>query len=574
MTYKELKEYTKDLKLLYVEDDVAMQKTSSELFKNFFGSIEIANDGLEGLNMYRANKYDLIITDIAMPKMDGIELIKNIRLDDPLIPIIAYSAWNDPSLMTACISLNIDAYLIKPLHSKNFVEAVQKIVFKIQSIKPHANDYSMIDLHKQELRKKYEYDKLTGLRSHIALLEKIENLKNFEIPVIILINIDEFHIYNEIYGLTIGDEILKKFVVLLQNFIKETNFEIYRMGGDEFILFEVSTMIDPDEYVQKIEALIHYIEINPIVIPVIKEAILLSITVGISFDKENSYGKADMAVQEARKQGRQYLGYNSEADRREALQKNLYWREEINKALEEKRVHAFYQPIVNKNQEIIKYEALIRLKQYDVDGSIKLIAPHMFLDFSKISRQYIGLTTVMIQEAFHTMIEKNLHISINLTFHDIENREINRLLRENIHRHHLATKTNFDISSQVIFELLEHPKRDYDLFVDFINEYKRLGVLITIDNFGLGFSDMSKIVSLAPHYVKLDSSLIKNIDSDKHAYSLVKAIVKFTQELGIKTIAEHVSSREIYETVKELGIDEFQGYYFGEPSEEIMLKLQ
>jgi len=570
VTRKELTAFTKKLRLLYVEDDTNMQRTSKELFENFFKEVTIANDGLEGLQCYKESAYDVIITDIAMPNMDGIEFIKNIRLDNPLMPIIAYSAWNDPSLMTACISLNIDAYLIKPLQTKNLLEVIEKIVMKIQSLQHQGENDNFLDTKKEELRTRYEVDELTGLKSHILLLEEIEKLDKYDIPNIILINIDEFHVYNEIYGLTIGDEILKQFAILLQEFVKDYDFELFRMSGDEFILFKASQMIDPDYYVRTIESLIAYIETNPIIIPVVKEAIFLSITIGMSFDKENSYGKADMAVQEARRQGRQYLGYNSEADKRKELQTNLYWKEEINRALEEKRVHAFYQPIVNKNRDVVKYEALIRLKQHEPNGEVKLISPHMFLDFSKISRQYIGLTTIMIQESFKTMIEKNLHISINLTFHDIENREINRLLRDNIHKHHLATRTNFDISSQVIFELLEHPKHDYDLFVNFINEYKQLGVLITIDNFGLGFSDMSKIVSLSPHYVKIDSSLIKNIDTDKHAYSLVKAIVKFTQELGIKTIAEHVSSESIFQAVKELGIDEFQGYLFGRPSEELI----
>jgi len=88
-------------------------------------------------------------------------------------------------------------------------------------------------------------------------------------------------------------------------------------------------------------------------------------------------------------------------------------------------------------------------------------------------------------------------------------------------------------------------------------------------NFGLGFSDMAKMAELAPHYVKIDGSLIKNIDKDKHAYSLVKAIVKFTQELGIKTIAEHVSTKEIFQKAKELLIDEFQGFYISNPVEYI-----
>jgi len=567
MTKKEILNITKNLKLLYVEDDLIMQETSKELFKNFFLEVDIAENGLEALKMYKEHKYDVIITDLSMPHMDGIEMIQHIRKENLTIPIIVFSALNNPSSITACISLNVDAYLLKPMKTQNLIEALEKVTLKVMS----NDNTSSLELV-ANIKRTFNVDKLTGLKSHSLLLDSIENLDERQTPIMILINIDEFHVYNEIYGLEVGDIILKKFAENLQYFIKGSAYELYRMSGDEFVLYEVVEAIDPETYIQDIESLIAYIDTKPIILANIKEPINLAITIGISFDANNSYGKADMALQEARKRGRQYLGYNTEADRREELQKNLYWREEINRALEEHRVHAYYQGIVDKDERILKYESLIRIKQIQADGSQKLIAPYQFLDFSKVSRQYIGLTTIMIKESFKTMIEKNVHVSINLTFHDIANREINKLLRENIQRHHLEHKTNFDISSQVIFELLEHPgHKDYDTFVEFVDEFKSLGVLITIDNFGLGFSDMSKIASLAPHYVKIDASLIKNIDTDKHAYSLVNAIVKFTQELGIKTIAEHVSTKAIFETAKELGIDEFQGYLFSEPIEEIYI---
>jgi len=567
MTKKEILNITKNLKLLYVEDDLVMQETSKELFSNFFFEVAIAKNGLEALQIYKQHKCDVIITDLSMPHMDGIEMIQHIRKENLTIPIIVFSALNNPSSITACISLNVDAYLLKPMKTQNLIEALEKVTLKVMS----NDNTSSLDVV-ANIKRTFNVDKLTGLKSHSLLLDSIENLDERQTPVMMLINIDEFHVYNEIYGLEVGDIILKKFAENLQCFIQGSSYELYRMSGDEFVLYEVVEAIDPESYIQDIEALIAYIDTKPIILPNIKEPINLAITIGISFDANNSYGKADMALQEARKRGRQYLGYNTEADRREELQKNLYWREEINRALEEQRVHAYYQGIVDKDERILKYESLIRIKQTQVDGSQKLIAPYQFLDFSKVSRQYIGLTTIMIKESFKTMIEKNVHVSINLTFHDIANREINKLLRENIQRHHLEHKTNFDISSQVIFELLEHPgHKDYDTFVEFVEEFKSLGVLITIDNFGLGFSDMSKIASLAPHYVKIDASLIKNIDTDKHAYSLVNAIVKFTKELGIKTIAEHVSTKAIFETAKELGIDEFQGYLFSEPIEEIYI---
>lgn len=568
MTPKEILAITRCLNVLYVEDEEQIRSSTVELFDNFFGHIETAADGVDGIEKFNASHFDLLITDISMPRMDGIELIRHIRKSHPKLPIIVYSAWNDPAYMTACITLNVDGYLQKPMQSSSVMEVLGKIALRLQ----HANQKKCqpIEETSYAFKAHFNRDALTQLLSHNALMEELESIGERQTPVLILIDINAFHIYNEIYGLRTGDAIMKQFADSLRSYCEPLSYRLYRMSGDAFVLFDVSEYLDPDYYDEEVQKLLAYIDATPIRVEEIDEPVQLSVTIGVSFERENCYGRADMALHEARRRGRSYLGFSAETDRKMELQKNLYWRKEIGDAISENRVHAYYHSIVDKNEQVIKYEALIRIEQPQPDGSLKVVSPAEFLDFSKVSGQYIQLTTVMIKEAFKTMIEKNVHVAINLTHHDIENREINKLLQDNIIRHNLANKMKFDISSQVIFELLDQPHHEgYERFVAFINEFKNLGVLITVDNFGLGFSNMAKVAALSPHYVKIDSTLMKNIDTDQHAYQLVRAIVKFTQELGIKTIAEHVTSKSIFETSKELGIDEFQGYYFSQPVKDI-----
>lgn len=563
LNIKEIIKYTKKIRLLYVEDEELMRESAIEMLENFFDSIKIAKDGEEALHFYKNEEFDLVITDIAMPKMDGISLIKEIRNEDKKIPIIVFSALNDTSYMTACVSLNVDGYILKPMKKNNILNVLEKIVHKLS----YSNNLQKIS---PKIETMVEKDALTELKSHSVLMQDLESIQANEIPVMILVNIDSFYIYNELYGLETGDEILQQFAQNLKRFSSSLSYELYRMNGDEFILLEKAMHLDTDKYEEDIESLFDYVESSPIKIKGVQELIVPSISIGISFHGDNLYGRADMALHEARRRGRKYLGFSADADIRKDLANNLYWREEINNAIAQDRVHAYYHPIVDKEENILKYESLIRIKQVSEDGKVSIIAPSEFLDFSKISKQYIALTQIMINESFKTMIEQNVHVAINLTFHDIENREINKLLHERIIKHKLANKTKFDISTQVIFELLQHSSHDdYDRLVAFVDEFKMLGVLITIDNFGMGFDNMSKISALSPNYVKIDAMLIKNIDTDKHAYTLVKSIVKFAQELGIKTIAEHVVNKEIFDASIKLGIDEFQGYYFGEPLERI-----
>jgi EAL domain-containing protein (putative c-di-GMP-specific phosphodiesterase class I) len=90
-------------------------------------------------------------------------------------------------------------------------------------------------------------------------------------------------------------------------------------------------------------------------------------------------------------------------------------------------------------------------------------------------------------------------------------------------------------------------------------------VRIAIDDFGSGYSNYTHIFEIKPDYLKIDGSLIKNIDQDNNSYELVKSITQLAKSLGIETIAEFVSTREIFEICFDLGVDYFQGYYFAEP---------
>jgi EAL domain-containing protein (putative c-di-GMP-specific phosphodiesterase class I) len=92
-----------------------------------------------------------------------------------------------------------------------------------------------------------------------------------------------------------------------------------------------------------------------------------------------------------------------------------------------------------------------------------------------------------------------------------------------------------------------------------------MGVLIAIDDFGSGFSNFTHVFKLEPDILKIDGSLIKNIDNDKKSYEFVKSIVQLAKALQIETLAEFVSSEEIFKITYDLGIDYFQGYYFSAP---------
>ena len=155
------------------------------------------------------------------------------------------------------------------------------------------------------------------------------------------------------------------------------------------------------------------------------------------------------------------------------------------------------------------------------------------------------------------------NITINLSFKDILNYEFIDYL-DNV-----LEKLKFEDRNRLVFEILESENlSDYDFLEEFVLKYKKLGVKIAIDDFGSGYSNFIRIIRLKPDYLKIDGSLIKNIDKDNNSYEIVKSIIAFSKTLNIRTIAEYVHSEEIFNLLLELDVDEFQGYYFGKPDED------
>jgi len=123
---KELSNLLKDIKILYIEDDINAQTSTLETLQRFSNYILVASNGQEALSLYEKNEIDLIISDIEMPKMDGISLIKHIRQSNLIIPIIIVSGHFKNEYLLSCANLNTQAYILKPISFEKLKDALYK----------------------------------------------------------------------------------------------------------------------------------------------------------------------------------------------------------------------------------------------------------------------------------------------------------------------------------------------------------------------------------------------------------------------------------------------------------------
>jgi EAL domain-containing protein (putative c-di-GMP-specific phosphodiesterase class I) len=236
--------------------------------------------------------------------------------------------------------------------------------------------------------------------------------------------------------------------------------------------------------------------------------------------------------------------------------KNIETIHTIKVAIDQKKIVSYFQPIVNNlTLKIEKYESLVRL----IDEKGNLLSPFFFLDIAKKGRYYAKITKIVLDNSLALLHKTDKDISINLSMFDIENSEIREYIYELLHHHE-------SIAHRVVFELLESEDiQDFQIIKAFIQTIKRYGSKIAIDDFGTGYSNFERLLAYEPDILKIDGSLIKNIQTNQLSRNIVETIVSFAKKQNIKTVAEFVENEEIFEIVQNLGIDYSQGYAFGKP---------
>lgn len=417
-----------------------------------------------------------------------------------------------------------------------------------------------VKLRTQELHEQLYKDDVTHLQNRYALLQKI---KDNQPATLVLIDINSFNDINELYGYKVGNEVLSQFAFFLEKIARSNDAEAYKIYGNVFAIMFNDSMFIFDKFEHFVNNLLEDTKKELFIIEKLNINIYLDITVGIAICQTQALKKANIALQKAKKKHRLYVVYNSEIDRKQIIQDTIFWRNKIEDAIENDKIIPFAQAIVNKNQEIIKYEMLMRMKDVDEQGNTVYLSPFKFLDISVKTKQYLTLSNIMIDKSLSLIDKTDKLISINISFLDIDDVNFIHFLEEKINS---IDEKHY---SRIVFEIVESNNiSHYGIFDEFLETYRKKGIQIAIDDFGTGYSNFSHIMKIRPDYLKIDASLIKDIDKSKDSYELVKSIVAFSKELNMKTIAEFVHSKEVFELALQLGIDEFQGYYFSKPEKD------
>ena len=394
-------------------------------------------------------------------------------------------------------------------------------------------------------------DNLTYLSNRTKLIEDLQN-SEINIKSIAIMDINSFKEINDFYGHKTGDTILKGIAeLIIPLIIMQENLVFYKFPADIYCLANLDE--DEEAFTDLIKKIIEAVERK--VFKINSHEIDARITVGMSFSqKNNKLITADLALQAAKEDHKDFLVFFDELDNINEYKNNMVWTKKLKNALANDEIVVYFQPLINnQTMQVDKYECLVRMIDED-----KVISPFFFLDISKKSNQYTKITKVVIQKSFKEFDSLPFEFSVNVSYEDIENPEFIIFIKEELKK--------YNVANRVVFEILEDEGiKNYDVLIDFINEVKSLGCKVAIDDFGSGYSNFEHLLKMNIDYLKIDASLIKNIATDENSYKVTKTIIDFAKNLNLKTIAEFVENKEIFDIVKELGTDYSQGYYFSAP---------
>lgn len=543
------------LSVLYVEDDPLIREEYLHFLQRFFSDIDTRNNGKEGLKAASQKKYDLIISDIEMPLVSGIEMIEKIKDIFTDQKTILISAHKDSDILHQSIALQVDGYLFKPLDRQLSIELLHKVTSLIQLEKENQkykeNLEQIIEEKTKELVSSFIKDKTTQLFSLAKFHQDCATQTKRSMAIL---KVRKFKSINDFYGYEAGDAVLKQTAAFLHQELEEKyqefTFTFYRVSGSHFIVTSTATT---DKLYEIINELVHLFEITKMQIA--QDTLLLELDAAVLHSSTNpSLSNLDRALRKAEHSNCVELYTKDEAEEL-SYKKRLQCKNNLIQAHQERRLINYYQPIVdNQNAQIYKYEALVRMVLEDGE----VISPGLFLPIAKETKMYSMITKSVMESAFRDFSDSECSVSINLALEDIKNEEIRSYIRRQMQ--------SFPQPSRIVFEILESEEIDsYFILQEFIQEMHSLGCKVAIDDFGSGYSNFEHLAKLRVDYIKIDGSLIKDIHHNHSSQAIVKMLRDFAQQMQIKTIAEFVSKEEISDYVYSIGVDESQGYFYSEP---------
>jgi diguanylate cyclase (GGDEF)-like protein len=583
---------------LLIVDDVSDNRTilRRRFERRGFDVLE-AETGFAALELIDKDSFDLVLLDIMMPGIDGIETLKRIRgqKSASALPVIMVTGKTASENIVDALQLGANDYVTKPV---DFAVALARVETQISRKRAEqqaafANDElrkANEDLERrveertsrlleanqklkkemagrEELQAKSQYlayhDSLTGLGNRLLFKEHLEEALTDVLvtphPVAVLfLDLDGFKSVNDTLGHSFGDLLLKSVATKLRNILQPTD-RISRLGGDEFAILQMS-VVQPGSSMALAEEILAIVgqQFN-----IDGHDVTVGASIGIAIgnpgetDADNILKSADLAMYSAKSDGRgTYRTFDPEMD--SIVQARRVLERDLRTAFSQNRFKLFYQPLVNLQTKKVKtFEALMRWEHPERG----LIPPSEFIPVAEEMGLIVQLGEWALRQACAEAMgwPDEICVSVNLSPSQFSKGNLVSTVVSALASAGLpGSRLELEITESI---LLEKSERN----ISILNQLRGLGVRISMDDFGTGYSSIGYLRSFPFDKIKIDQSFVRDLLIDEGSLAIVRAIAGLGVSFGITTTAEGVETEEQVRRLNLEGCVEVQGYFYSKP---------
>ena len=536
-------------RILIADDEMINREMLNEMLKDDY-EIIFACDGVETLEAVRQNKHtlSLVLLDILMPKMSGLEVLKELKEDEELsrIPIIVTTAEKETEVES--LKLGAIDFIPKPYPAVDVIQARALRTIELSE--------------DRDIIQSTERDELTGLYNKEYFYRYAEQFdqhhEDKEMDAVI-VDVNHFHLINERYGRAYGDTVLKRIAEHVASIMHESDGIVCRKTADTFMIY----CPHRDDYEQLMaDAATNLIDDGSAANRVWLRMGVYS-RVDKSIEIERRFDRAKMAADTVKGIFTHPVGYyDSSLHERQLYAEQLI--EDFPAAIAGNQFKVFYQPKFDVRPDVpvlASAEALVRW----VHPELGMINPGVFIPLFEENGLIQQLDLFVWREAARQIrewkerLDYSVPVSVNVSRIDMYDPNITDTLLGVLQEQDLA-------GEDLLLELTESAyTQDSQQIIEVAEKLRRLGFQIELDDFGTGYSSLNMISDLPIDALKLDMRFIRNAFREGGNTQMLELIISISDYLSVPVIAEGVETKEQLRALKTLGCDIVQGYFFSRP---------
>ncbi|MBQ8095449.1 MAG: EAL domain-containing protein [Clostridia bacterium] len=532
-------------KILILETSGASQGILNEALCEKY-DLCFVNTGAEALIELHKEKYSLVIVDLNENQEDRVAFLDLFFKSDDLKSIPTTVITSDTELELYAIRLGVADFI-----SKSF-EASELILAKCDRVIELAFDRMLV--------KSTENDPLTGLYTPDFFFQYVRQILNYtsrEERDALVLDVEHFHLINEIYGRDFGDRLLKEMADALRKLKPETDGIVCRSGVDCFLVY-CKHLEGYDAITSAMEEVLNLPELQRF-----RVRIGVYHHVDHSIEPERWFDRAKKACDQLRGDYTRSISvYDENLMEKSVFEERLVY--DIKRAIENEELLVYYQPKYDIQVDVPRLasaEALIRWNhpEYGLIGPDKFIPLFEKNGMIQLVDDYMWRRTARQIAAWRDKYGFVLPISVNVSHIDIFDEHLEEKLES-------ITEANNLTPDAISLEITESAySSSADRLIMFAENMRKRGYKIAMDDFGVGSSSLNMLTQLPFDVLKLDMQFVRNMEKDRKSRKMVDLVIDIAKFLEVTCVAEGVETKAQYQLLRDMRCDYAQGYYFSKP---------